>query len=403
MKKGIRILSGICAVFSSIVLTLVGLTMQAVPDQIAMDSETRINGGITLLSSDPEHLSGSGSEAYNVDVKLFHVIPVKSAHVTVSQRDYVALGGYAFGIRLYTDGVVVVKTDSVETENGTVNPSKEAGLKEGDAIRSIDGQSVTRNEEVASLLAASQGREVDMEIIRGDEAMHIQYRTVLSKTDGKYRAGLWVRDSTAGIGTMTFYDPETGIFGGLGHAVCDVDTGELMPLSDGDVVQAKITGCYKGSNGSAGELCGSFNSDAIGELMVNGSTGVYGRLYHPDLSVQTVPAALSSEVQTGPAQIIATVDGTQPQYYDVEIKRTYSNDGEKQKNMVIEVTDPELIQKTGGIVQGMSGCPIIQNGMFVGAVTHVFLNNPLQGYAIYAENMLKTSKSVASSANAEID
>lgn len=398
MKKGIRIISGVYAVFSSIVLTLVGLTMQAVPDQIAMDSQTQISSGITLLSSDPEHLGGSGSEAYNVDVRLFNVIPVKSAHVTVSQREYVLLGGNAFGIRLYTDGVIVVKTDSVETENGTVNPSKAAGLKEGDAIRSIDGQTVYRNEEVADILASSQGRVLDMEIVRSGEVLHVQYQTALSKTDGKYRAGLWVRDSTAGIGTMTFYYPETGIFGGLGHAVCDVDTGELMPLSDGDVVEARITGCYKGSNGTAGELCGTFHSDAIGDLITNGSTGVYGRLYAPDTQAKTVPAALSTEVQTGPAQIIATIDGTTPQYYDVEIKRTYANDGEKQKNMVVEVTDPTLIQKTGGIVQGMSGCPIIQNGMFVGAVTHVFLNNPLQGYAIYAENMLNTAKNVASPA-----
>ena len=401
MKKGIRILTGVCSAFSALILVLVGMTMYAVPDQIDMGSDPPIGGGITLLSDDPDHLNGGGAEAYNVDVRLFNVIPVKSAHVTFSQREYVALGGNAFGIRLYTDGVIVVKTDSVETKNGTVNPSREAGLKEGDAIRSIDGQAVSRNEEVADILASSCGRTLDLEIVRGDDVFHVDFKTVLSDTDGKYRAGLWVRDSTAGIGTMTFYDPESGIFGGLGHAVCDVDTGELMPLSDGDIVDAKITGCYKGSSGTAGELCGTFNSDAVGDLLTNGTTGVYGRLYHPDASAKTYPVALSREVQTGAAQIIATVDGTQPQYYDVEIKRTYSNDDEKQKNLVIAVTDPELIEKTGGIVQGMSGCPIIQNGMFVGAVTHVFLNDPLQGYGIYAENMLETAKEVEAAAESD--
>ena len=398
MKKGIRIFTGICAACSAVILTLVGMTMYAVPDQINMDTDPPVGGGITLLSDDPDHLSGGGAEAYNVDVRLFNVIPVKSAQVTFSQREYVALGGNAFGIRLYTDGVIVVKTDSVETANGTVNPSKEAGLKAGDAIRRIDGQAVSRNEEVADILASSAGRTLDLEVARGSEVFHTDFNTVLSETDGKYRAGLWVRDSTAGIGTMTFYDPESGVFGGLGHAVCDVDTGELMPLSDGDIVEARITGCYKGSSGAAGELCGAFDSDAIGDLIVNGSTGVYGRLYRPDTTAKTYPVALSREVQTGPSQIIATVDGTQPQYYDVEIKRTYSNDDEKQKNLVLEITDPELIEKTGGIVQGMSGCPIVQNGMFVGAVTHVFLNDPLQGYGIYAENMVQTAKEVEAAA-----
>lgn len=401
MKKGIRILTAVCAALSAVVLTLVGLTMYLVPDQISLGSDTPSGGGIALFSSDPKNLNGGGSEAYNVDIRLFNVIPVKSAHVSVSQREYVAVGGNVFGIRLYTDGVIVVKTDSVETADGTVNPSKAAGLKTGDAIRKINGQTVCRNEEVAQILASSGGAAVDMEVVRGETVFHVDFKTALSSTDGKYRAGLWVRDSTAGIGTMTFYDPDTGIFGGLGHAVCDVDTGELMPLSDGDIVEAKITGCYKGSSGSPGELCGTFNSDAIGDLLANGVTGVYGRLYQPDTSVKTVPVALSREVQTGPAQILATIDGTEPQYYDVEIKRTYSNDSGEQKNMVIEVTDSELIEKTGGIVQGMSGCPIIQNGMFVGAVTHVLLNDPLQGYAIYAENMLKTADSIASNTQSD--
>lgn len=400
MKKGIRILTGACAILSAVILTLVGLTMRLVPDQISLGSDTP-SGIANLFSSNPKNLNGSGADAYNVDIRLFNVIPVKSAHITVSHREYVALGGNVFGIRLYTDGVIVVKTDSVETENGTVNPSKEAGLKTGDAIRKIDGHTVTRNEEVAQILASSGGKTLDMEVVRGDSVFHVDFKTVLSATDGKYRAGLWVRDSTAGIGTMTFYNPDTGIFGGLGHAVCDVDTGELMPLSDGDIVEAKITGCYKGSSGSAGELCGTFNSDAIGDLMTNGPTGVYGQLYNPNRDVKTFPVALNREVQTGPAQIIATINGTQPQYYDVEIKRTYSNDSGEQKNMVIEVTDPTLIQATGGIVQGMSGCPIIQNGMFVGAVTHVFLNDPLQGYAIYAENMVKTADEVASTAKSD--
>ena len=195
---------------------------------------------------------------------------------------------------------------------------------------------------------------------------------------------------------LTFYDPESRIFAGLGHAICDVDTGEEMPLLAGDIVDAHINGCYKGTKGAAGELCGVFGSQVMGTLMVNGNTGVYGFMNASSaLTGKAVPVALRYEVKTGPAQIIATVDGKTPQYYDVEITKIYSGPDTQVKNMIVEVTDEALIQKTGGIVQGMSGSPIIQNGMLVGAVTHVFVNNPLQGYGIFAENMLHTAENVA--------
>lgn len=205
-----------------------------------------------------------------------------------------------------------------------------------------------------------------------------------------------MRCETAGVGTLTFYEPESRVFAGLGHAICDVDTGEEMPLLAGDIVDAHINGCYKGTKGAAGELCGVFGNRVMGSLAVNGNTGVYGVMNAGNApSGKAIPVALRQEVKTGPAQIISTVDGKAPQYYDVEITKIYSGPDTQVKNMIVEVTDSALIEKTGGIVQGMSGSPIIQNGMLVGAVTHVFVNNPLQGYGIFAESMLHTAENVA--------
>ncbi|MFY9197989.1 MAG: SpoIVB peptidase S55 domain-containing protein, partial [Acutalibacteraceae bacterium] len=173
-------------------------------------------------------------------------------------------------------------------------------------------------------------------------------------------------------------------------AVCDIDTGEIMPLLSGDIVSASVNGAYKGANGTTGELCGVFENKVLGTLLLNGSTGVYGKINSISNSTKEIPVAMQYEIQQGPAKIIATVEGDKPEYYDIKINKIYQNGDSSEKNMTIEITDERLIEKTGGIVQGMSGSPIIQNGMLVGAVTHVFVNNPLQGYAIFAENMIST-------------
>ena len=192
------------------------------------------------------------------------------------------------------------------------------------------------------------------------------------------------------MGTVTFVDNTTGLFAGLGHAICDVDTGDAMPLRTGDIVGATIRGCVKGTSGTPGELCGVFSTGVIGELFINGNKGVYGILNKTEKKAKRIPVALCEEVKVGKAEIISTVNGTTPDYYEIEIVKIYKSDGEE-KNMVIKVTDEDLLKKTGGIVQGMSGSPIIQNGMLVGAVTHVFVNDPQQGYAIFAEQMLDTA------------
>ena len=330
---------------------------------------------------------------YELEVKAFGLFPVKTARVKVSQRRYVTVGGRIFGIRLYTRGVLIVGSEEIDTAAGAVSPAARAGLKKGDIILEINGAPVSRNNDISSAVESSGGDEIELLIERAGKKQTVSLLPARSRTDKKFKAGLWVRDSSAGIGTVTFYDRKNGIFAGLGHAVCDVDTGEVLPISGGDAVNAAIKGCYKGKDGSPGELCGVFAPGEIGELYENCGIGVYGA-FEALPQGEEIPVAIIDEVKTGKAQIISTVDGNGPQYYDIEITKLYTKSG--QRNMTVEVCDERLIEKTGGIVQGMSGSPIIQNGMLVGAVTHVFVNDPRKGYAIFAQTMIDEAERISS-------
>ena len=397
LKKCIRIVSVICFFVSGVIMMLLVVGYVRIPDEMTITEYDEINVGKTyvcqaLVNYGAEDVSPVETE-YSTSVKLFNIFPIKSAKVKVSRRKYVVPGGNAFGIRLYTKGVMIIRIDGVTTPSGNVSPGKAAGLKEGDMIISVDGVDVYRNRELSAIFASSGGRTLKLEIERDSKKKEINFTPVLCSEDSTYKGGLWIRDSTAGIGTVTWYDRTNGIFAGLGHAVCDADTGEIMPLSGGDAVEAEIKGCYKGTNGSAGELCGVFSSGSIGSLYINGETGVYGIMDSFDADDKVVPVALRQEVKTGAAQIICTVDDTGAEYYNIEIKKIFDGT-DNQRNMVIKVTDPVLLKKTGGIVQGMSGSPILQNGMLVGAVTHVFVDDPTEGYAIFAQNMTETAQGV---------
>lgn len=342
-------------------------------------------------NSDRSRQTKDSVDNYTVNISFLNVIPVKSSHVSVSQRHYVVPGGQIFGLKLYSNGVMIVGTNDVSTDGGAINPAKNAGLKVGDIILTVDGVKVNSSKEVSELFEKCAGNELAISVLRNSEFIDVKLTPVISSADGCYKVGIWIRDSAAGIGTITYYDTNTGIFGSLGHAVCDVDTGKIIPILNGEAVNARITGCYKGKSGAAGELCGVFSGGTLGSIMINGSSGVYGVVDSKKISGQNVvPVATSTEVQVGKAQIISTVDGDGAQYYDIEITKIFK-DSDTVRNMAVKVTDSKLIEKTGGIVQGMSGSPIIQNGMLVGAITHVFINDSLQGYAIFAENMLSVS------------
>lgn len=394
MVKGIKIIRNLLMLTVSFMLSMMVYGFYTVPDEIySIPGENiSVNEIYTITYSDERNhseysLNNAKKGRYSVDVSLFNTIPIKSSKLTVSERRYVMPSGEIFGLRLFTGGVVIVKTDTVDTASGYVSPAEYAGLKKGDIILKVNSQSVSSCNELATIFANQSCTQFEIEFVRDKNHYKTMLFTSYSISENKYKAGLWIRDSAAGIGTMTFYDSSSKIFAGLGHGVCDIDTGEILPFSEGDIVSAKINGCYKGKSGKAGELCGTFSSGCIGVLLSNNDMGVYGILDRVDCNKKAIPVALKNEIKTDKAQIISCVDENGPQYYDIEITKIYHAKNET-KNMVIKVTDEELIEKTGGIVQGMSGSPIIQNGMLVGAVTHVFLNDPTQGYAIFAENML---------------
>ena len=401
MRKVFKALFAALFIFAVAVFSLVGWGKATIPDElyIASDGELDVNEVFTVSIDDCETAvrETESRHMYNVSISLLNAIPVKSSTLTVSQRRYVVPGGSIIGLKLYTKGVIIVGMDEVQTNSGLINPAAQAGMAKGDSIISIDGQQVSTTSEVAGLFAQSMGKKMNVVFERDGNDYQTSFSLVMCSTDGRYKAGLWIRDSAAGIGTMTYYDRQTGVYGSLGHAVCDIDTGSVMNVSNGECVCAEITGCYKATNGCAGELCGVFINGSLGSLSINCQNGVFGVLSDFDENAGVVPVATASEVKTGKAQIIATVDKNAPQLYDIEITKLYTTSQDENRSMSIRVTDKRLIEYTGGIVQGMSGSPIIQNGMLVGAVTHVFVNDSTQGYAIYAEKMMETSDSLAAS------
>lgn len=354
---------------------------------------------VQVISKDDAYLPALYSrEAGNI--RFLRSVAVKKNQVRTATRTYAEPLGQAFGIKLYTEGVMVVRTDSVDTPQGSVSPARHADVRTGDMILSVDGQRVHTNSEIASAFTQSEGQALRLRIRRDGMTFETQLTPVKSAMDGQYRAGIWVRDSSAGIGTLTFRVPQYGLFAGLGHAVCDVDTGKIMPLSGGEAVDVMIKGSFKGRAGEPGELCGVFTDSSIGALLENTESGIYGRYTQTDVPGDLLPVAMYYEVRTGDATILAEVDDSGVQAYSVRITKLFSNPDAKQKNLIVKVTDPRLIEKTGGIVQGMSGSPILQNGMIVGAVTHVFVQDALQGYGVYAQTMLDEIQRLAARAAA---
>jgi len=330
----------------------------------------------------------TSSGQYESTVSLWGVVPIKSVEVKVIGEQDVVICGTPFGLKMFTKGVIVVGTSSLQTEKGEVFLAQEAGIQKGDIILSVNGKELVTNEGLMKDVAESEGKALELEISRNDEILNISIAP-LKCIDQTYKIGVWVRDSSAGIGTMTFYDPNSNMFAGLGHAICDVDTGEILPLYSGEIANVVITGVTKSAKGAPGEIKGYFDQKPdTGSLMLNNETGVYGVLYRDQASEYNMPIAMKQEVVDGKAQIIATIGDDGPQLYDVEVERVNLNSDTPTKNMIIKVTDERLLSVTGGIVQGMSGSPIIQNGKLIGAVTHVFVNDPQKGYGIFSENMI---------------
>lgn len=400
MQRAIKFVSVLVSLFCAVVFAFVGYGTAFIPDSYVTVDVNSADTGSSLFTcrceADAALADSDGyARSYPAQIRLFNAIPVKNSTVTVVHRRYVTLGGNVFGLRIFADGVIVTGVGTVASDGADAAPAKKAGIKQGDIIRKINGTAVTSNHDISRLIESSSGKPMSVELLRDGKTKNVTVEPAKDTADGKYKLGMWVRDSSAGVGTVTFVDNETGTVAGLGHAICDADTGDIMPLRSGDILDVIIRGCVKGTSGTPGELCGVFGNKTLGELYINGSTGVYGVVAEKDSCAKKIPVALCNEVETGKAQIVSTVDGGEAEYFDIEITAVHRGEGEE-KNMVIKITDSDLLAKTGGIVQGMSGSPIVQNGMLVGAVTHVFVNDPQQGYAIFAETMISTAQQLES-------
>ncbi len=355
------------------------------------------NGAVELDFSVPMEIVASKEQTYTADVKLFGIIPLKTVEIQVVPEIELIPAGIPVGIYVKTDGVLVIGTGIVEGDDGaTYDPSKNI-LQTDDYIQKVNNIVVSSKNEVIEALALCGENPVDLTIVRNNEEIIVRVTPVLG-SDGAYKLGVWLRDSAQGIGTMTFVD-ENGVFGALGHGINDIDTAMLMNTKEGSLYRTSIVAIHKGTKGEPGELTGSIDyqpSHLIGSIVENTDKGIYGignnQLYH-EINEEAIPVGYASEIQIGAAQILCNITGTQT-YYDILIKELQYGSNYYNRSIVLEVVDEDLIQLTGGIVQGMSGAPIIQNGKLIGAVTHVFVNDPTKGYGIFIENMLETAENI---------
>ncbi|MDF0727352.1 SpoIVB peptidase [Cytobacillus sp. S13-E01] len=322
-------------------------------------------------------------------------LPVKKVDVNVLSDFKVIPGGQSIGVKLNTVGVLVVGHHQIMTENGKKSPGEIAGVQVGDIITEINGTRIEKMSDVTPFVqeAGKTGNPLNLVITRENETFKTKLIPLKDKNDHAYRIGLYIRDSAAGIGTMTFYHPETKKYGALGHVISDMDTKKPIVVQDGQIVRSTVTSIQKGSNGDPGEKLARFSGgkDVIGTITRNSPFGIFGKLtkqVENGVMDKPMPIALSHEVKEGPAKILTVVDNDKVEEFDIEIVSTVPQKFPATKGMVLKITDEKLLNKTGGIVQGMSGSPIIQDGKVIGAVTHVFVNDPTSGYGVHLEWML---------------
>lgn len=334
-----------------------------------------------------------------VDMSLFGLIPIKGIQVDVVPNKEVIVGGNTVGVKLEIEGVLVVGLSDVESKYGKkVYPGREAGLKAGDVLIGIDGKELTSIDQLISEINKSNGQKIDITYKRGEFKKHTSINPIKSIDTNRYHIGLWVRDSMGGIGTLTFYDPDTSRFGALGHGISDIDTEKIIPIGDGAILESNVVSIIKGKQGKPGELRGIFSqySGQIGTIEKNTKYGIYGKLdkeYAQDMMGERYQLGLRNQVQEGEAKILANVNGKEVKEYSIEIEKVTRQAFTGAKGMIIRVTDEKLLELTGGIVQGMSGSPIIQNNKIIGAVTHVLVNDPTKGYGIFIERMVNNMAS----------
>ena len=330
----------------------------------------------------------------NLSLNLFNTFSIKDINVNVVSKTKVIPMGNAIGMKLYTDGVLVVGMSEIEGKK----PYENSGIKEGDRIVQIDKNEISNTEQLMEAVNKCNGNKVSVKYIRDEKTITTSI-TPVKNGNNQYKIGLWVRDAAAGVGTLTFYEPSSEMFGTLGHGILDIDTSGLIKIANGELVTTNILSITKGKKGEPGEIRGSIESGyTIGSITKNTNFGVFGKLnktsYINTQKSDEIEVALRDEIKTEDAQIICELENGKKQYYNIKIQKVFTNNNKDNKSMLIKITDEKLLEKTGGIIQGMSGAPIIQNGKFIGAVTHVLVNDPTMGYGVFADIMLKQMKEV---------
>lgn len=409
MKKNIK---RICIITILIIIYSYALSIINIPDNIVIfEGETiKINtllGFKVNLNNNEESVETSATNnnkletpgKTSVKVSLFDNILVKNVDVDVLPKTKVIPVGSIAGLKLYTNGVLVVGMSEIEGQDSKkYKPYENTGIQEGDTIIEINENKVESTEDLIKKVNNSKGQNLEVKYIHNNDTKECSITPVKTSAN-EYKLGLWVRDSAAGVGTVTFYDPQTKSFGALGHGITDIDTEELINIESGEFITTKILNITKGEKGTPGRIQGTVdNQRNIGTISKNTKFGIYGKVDNlSSLNIDSskeMEVALREEIQTGKATIMCSLENGKVENYEVEIEKIYKENNYDNKSMLIKVTDQRLLDKTGGIIQGMSGSPVIQNGKFIGAVTHVLVNNPQEGYAVFGDLMIKQMKSV---------
>lgn len=342
----------------------------------------------------------------DVRVKVFGILPLKSVHVSVVPDIKVIPGGQSIGVKIKSSGIMVVGYNLVKDQQRSISPGEAANIRVGDVITRIDGKNVISLEQAAQMIhhAGKEKRDLEVTVLRSKTETTIRVTPMWDKETDSYRIGLYIRDAAAGVGTLTFYAPSQNVFGALGHVISDMDTGQAIKVREGQMVRSSVTSIDKGISGQPGEKHGVMLDEGtvLGSIKKNSEFGVFGKMLKiPDNCYykEPLPIALAEQVHEGPAKILTVVEGQKVEEFSIEIKNVLHQKYPATKSMVIKITDPRLLDKTGGIIQGMSGSPILQDGKVVGAVTHVFVNDPTQGYGVFIEWMLNEAGIQTKTAN----
>lgn len=366
--------------------TLLGIS---ITKNLTQDSQETISASSPIGNS-----VGKEPGSYQFEVKLFDKIKVKDISVHVLDEMEVVPVGRAIGMKLYTEGVLVVGKSEISGKTSY----EEADIEEGDLITKINHEDVTCTEDLIQKVEKSKGEKLLVTYKREDSEKETTLVPIQTE-DQRYKIGLWVRDAAAGIGTLSFYEPTSGTSIALGHGIMDIDTQELIQIAKGNIITTKILSIKKGKKGDPGEMKGTIDTGTdVGIVTKNTEFGVIGKITNKSVlglrDEDKVPVALRSEIQEGKAEILTQLEDGSNQKYEIEIKKIYRNNNENNKSFLIKITDEELLEKTGGIVQGMSGSPILQNGKLIGVVTNVLVNDPTSGYGVFADLMIKKIKEV---------